>query len=105
MSENVVIPRTVWENIVHKIEFIEKAIKPLAKGYKQSDWMSAEEVKEYLKIGDSRLKQLRASGQFRLQKPIGGRNIKYLRGDIEDYQEGRIVIQNKKPVALTTGIQ
>jgi len=92
MSDSVNIPRKVWENILHDLAFLKMTIVPLAKGYKPSDWMTSDEVKDFLKIGDGRLKQLRASGQFRLQKPANGRNIKYLRDDIEDYQEGRIIL-------------
>lgn len=98
--EYVAIPRTVWENLVHKVDFIQKTIVPLAKGYKPEKWMTEEEVLDMLEIGKDRLKQLRASGQIRLLKPATGRKIKYWRVDIEDYLAGNITIpsvQKKKP--------
>lgn len=103
MSENVIVPRPVWENVLHDLAFLKKAILPLAKGYKPTQWMSADEVQEYLNIGASRLKQLKASGMFRYQKPANGKTSEYWRKDIQDYKEGRIVLppSNKKTAGGT----
>src|SRR5690349_13511357 len=103
--EVVQIPRAVWENMLHKLDFIEKAIKPLAAGYKPSKWMNAQEVMDCLEIGKERLKQLRASGQIRYQKPVSGRTIEYWRQDIESYKMGNIIITTKKAAGNAAGIQ
>lgn len=103
MSDNVVIPAKVWQNVLNDLDFLKKVVGPLAKGAKPGKWMSAEEVLEELKIGKSRLKQLRQSGQIRCQKPVHGRVTEYWRADIEDYKQGNIIIPSiKKAAALTT---
>lgn len=96
MSDTVTIPRTVWENVLHDLSFIKKAIVPLAKGYKPTKWITAAEAMEMLEIGPSRLKQLRASGCIRYQKPATGNCTEYYRQDIIDYKQGHIVISSKK---------
>lgn len=98
MSEVVQIPRSEWENMKHQLEFLCKVIKPLAAGYKQPKWMSEQDVMDYLHIGRERLKQLRLSGQIRLE-PDGLRKKKYHRGDIEAYNLGSIVIPSKRAQA------
>jgi hypothetical protein len=94
MSDVVTIPRVVWENLNHKIDFLVKAIQPLAKGYKAGDYMTTEDTLSALGIGPSRLKQIRASGAIRYRK--FGKEIEYLTKDINDYKNGHIIIPNSK---------
>ena len=105
MSDYVMIPRSEWESLKHAVDFIKKAILPLAQGYKPGKWMSAEETMAELGIKESRLKQLRASGMIRYQKPASGKRIEYLRTDIEEYKQGRIVLPSiKKPAVDAAGL-
>jgi hypothetical protein len=101
MSEYVAIPVKVWNNVLHDLEFIKKAILPLAKGYKAGKWMTEAEVMEYLQIGKSRLKQLRQSGKIDIQKPAHGRATEYLRSDIQDYKSGHLIIETKRKESIT----
>lgn len=102
MSDNVVIPAKVWQNLLNDLDYLKKVVTPLAKGHKASKWMTEEEVLEALKIGKRRLHQLRQSGQIRYNKPVHGWVKEYLRVDIEDYKQGNIIIpSNKKAPALT----
>ena len=101
MSDTVTIPRVVWENMMHDLAFIKKAILPLAKGYKAPAYMTTAEVLDALNIGKDRLKQIRASEQIRYRKT--GRNIEYLRKDIEAYQQGNIIIPSNKKAVPTDG--
>jgi DNA relaxase NicK len=100
--ENVTIPRKVWENVLHDLDFLKKTVAPLARGYKPKQWMDESEVMETLKIGKSRLKQLRQSGAIRIQKPVNGNATEYWRKDIEDYKAGDIIIPTKKKATAVT---
>lgn len=98
-AENVIVPRIVWENVLHDLAFLKKVVLPLAKGYKAPQWMTQEEVLTELGIGKSRLKQIRQSGKIEIRKPVHGRATEYRRKDIEDYKNGDIIIETKKKAA------
>lgn len=88
------IPRAVRENLIRKIDFIEKTLRPLVKGYRPPTWISTEETMEALGIGKERLRQLRDSGKIRYNK--FGKKIEYYRRDIENYKQGNIIIPSAK---------
>jgi hypothetical protein len=98
MSEMIAVPRSEWMKLRQDLDFIVKAIVPLAKGFKRSEWMTTEEISdpldpEHLPIGPDRLKQIRASGRIRYRKV--GRRVEYLRKDIADYKDSKIIIPKK----------
>lgn len=99
MSEMTQVPTKVWMQVVSQLQFLTQTIQPLARGFKRSQWMTAEEIMspsdpQYLKIGRERLKQLRASGVIEWRK--GGKHIEYLRKDIEAYKNGDIRVPTKR---------
>ena len=93
MSENVVLPYSVYKNLTEKLDYLTKIVEPLVRSYKAPKWMTEAEVLETLSIGKSRLRQLKASGKLEYRKPVGGRVCEYSRKDIEAYKNGDLIIQ------------
>jgi len=101
MSDMISVPVDVWRKVLNDLEFLKRALVPLAKSYKPSRWMTAIDIMnpddpQHLKIGRERLKQLRYSGKIVCRK--AGRHIEYLREDIEAYKNGDIIISSAKRI-------
>lgn len=82
--ETTTIPTHVWNNVLSKLDFIEKTICHLAKNYKPDEYMFESEVMERLGLKKRQLYTLRIEGKLEWVT-TSGRKIKYKRKSVEDY--------------------
>lgn len=87
MSNYVTIPTTEWEQYKNDIAFIKKALLSIARGYKQPVWISEADAMEMTGKSERTLRELAKGGILEYATDAKGRNYKYKRTSIENYEQ------------------
>lgn len=79
--ETITIESAAFKKIMKKLDFLEKTVRSVIPSGK---WISEDEAMQITGLGKRSLRNRRVNGLFTFSTETG-KNIKYLRSDIEDY--------------------
>lgn len=87
MAEGIYITKTDFNQLMKKVSFMEEYIKNSLKQQGKSKWVTPQEAMELIGCKETKLKELRLSGELEWKTLGKGRGVMILRKSIEAYND------------------